>query len=82
MDQMLDAGFWILDIKRKLSLFFQHQASPPASPERLAMAGRQDPLSETLWVKRSFSVVGSGFRVKGSWLKTDIILNSTWNVEL
>jgi hypothetical protein len=27
MDQMLDAGFWILDFKRKLSLFFQHPAS-------------------------------------------------------
>jgi hypothetical protein len=27
MDQMLDAGFWILDFKRKFSLFFQHQVS-------------------------------------------------------
>ncbi len=27
MDQMLDAGFWILDFKRKLSLFFQHPVS-------------------------------------------------------
>ncbi len=24
---MLDAGFWILDFKRRLSLFFQDQAS-------------------------------------------------------
>jgi hypothetical protein len=27
MDQMLDAGFWILDFKRKFSLLFQHQVS-------------------------------------------------------
>jgi hypothetical protein len=69
MDQMLDAGFWILDFKRMLSLFFQHQVSPPASPERLAMAGRQYPVSETLWNKRSFSVGGSKFRVQRSKLK-------------
>ena len=25
MDQILDAGFWILDFQRKLSLFIQHQ---------------------------------------------------------
>jgi hypothetical protein len=46
------------------------------------MVGRQDPVSETLWDKRSFSFAGSKFRVQGSKLKTDIILNSTWNVEL
>jgi hypothetical protein len=27
MAQMLDAGFWMLDYKRKLSLFIQHQVS-------------------------------------------------------
>ena len=39
MDQMLDAGFWILDFKRKLSLFIQHQVS---SIQYLANCGIND----------------------------------------
>ncbi len=39
MDQMLDAGFWILDYNRKLSLFFQHQES---SIQYLAHCGIND----------------------------------------
>ncbi len=41
----------------------------------------QYPVSETLWNKRSFSAGSSKFRVQGSKLKSDIIFNSTWNVE-
>jgi hypothetical protein len=41
----------------------------------------QYPVSETLWNKCSFSAGGSKFRVQGSKLKSDIIFNSTWNVE-
>jgi hypothetical protein len=48
----------------------------------LFLSSIKHPVSETLWNKRSFSAVGSKFRVQGSKLKTDIILNSTWNVEL
>ncbi len=39
MDQMLDAGFWILDFRRKLSLFIQHQVS---SIQYLANCGIND----------------------------------------
>ncbi len=39
MDQMLDAGFWILDFKRKLSLFIQH---PVSSIQYLANCGIND----------------------------------------
>jgi len=39
MDQILDAGFWILDIKMKLSFFIQHQAS---SNQYLANSGIND----------------------------------------
>ena len=37
MDQMLDAGFWILDFKRKLSLFF-----PASGIQHLANCGIND----------------------------------------
>jgi hypothetical protein len=80
MKKMLDAGFCLPAIgfafrrggrgywifKGNYLCFIQHQASSICSP----------------WHKRSFSAVGSKFRVQGSKLKTDIILDSTWNVEL
>jgi hypothetical protein len=48
----------------------------------LFLSSIKHPVSETLWNKRSFPAGGSKFRVQGSKLKPDIILNSTWNVEL
>jgi len=41
----------------------------------------QHQASHPLWHIRSFSAVGSKFRVQSSKLKSDIILSSTWNVE-
>ncbi len=59
MDQMLDAGFWILDFKRKLSLFFQHPAS---SIQYLANCGINDRLYAVV-------IFGSGLSVLCFYIK-------------
>jgi hypothetical protein len=60
MDQMLDAGFWILDIKRKLSLFFQHQVS---SIQYLANCGINDRFHDVV-------IFGSGLSGLGGFKST------------
>jgi hypothetical protein len=80
MEKMLDAGFCLPAIGfafcrggREYWIF---------KGNYLFLSSIQYPVSWVLWDKRSSSAVGSKFRVQGSRLKTDIILNPTWNVEL
>jgi hypothetical protein len=59
MDQMLDAGLWILDIKRKLSLFFQH---PVSSIQHLANCGTNDRFQGAVIFAPGISGLCTGYR--------------------
>ncbi len=60
MDQMLDAGFWILDFKRKLSLFIQH---PVSSIQYLANCGINDRFHDVVIFGSGLSGLGFKFLI-------------------
>ena len=56
MDQILDAGFWLLDFKRKSFLLYQHQVS---SIQHLANCGIDDRFHDVVIFVSGLSGLGS-----------------------
>jgi hypothetical protein len=69
MGQMLDAGFWILDFKRRLSLFFQHQVS---SIQYLANCGINDRFHDVVIFRLRLVRVLINLFISNPWFRANV----------